>query len=64
MAQNVDSLMDQNDQQEKNQIKDHQMSQNNVHLQDKNQLYQEKVIYYLCILQLCNLQIIFSKYFL
>ncbi|XP_059580677.1 centlein isoform X6 [Alligator mississippiensis] len=42
MAQNVDSLMDQNDQQEKNQIKDHQMSQNNVHLQDKNQLYQEK----------------------
>ncbi|XP_059580679.1 centlein isoform X7 [Alligator mississippiensis] len=44
MAQNVDSLMDQNDQQEKNQIKDHQMSQNNVHLQDKNQLYQEKTL--------------------
>ncbi|XP_019373089.1 PREDICTED: centlein isoform X4 [Gavialis gangeticus] len=42
MAQNVDSLVDQNDQQEKNQIKDHQMSQNNVHLQDKSQLYQEK----------------------
>ncbi|XP_019410626.1 PREDICTED: centlein isoform X3 [Crocodylus porosus] len=42
MAQNVDSLVDQNDQQEKNKIKDHQMSQNNVHLQDKSQLYQEK----------------------
>ncbi|XP_019373090.1 PREDICTED: centlein isoform X5 [Gavialis gangeticus] len=44
MAQNVDSLVDQNDQQEKNQIKDHQMSQNNVHLQDKSQLYQEKTL--------------------
>ncbi|XP_019410627.1 PREDICTED: centlein isoform X4 [Crocodylus porosus] len=44
MAQNVDSLVDQNDQQEKNKIKDHQMSQNNVHLQDKSQLYQEKTL--------------------
>ncbi|KAM9137729.1 centlein isoform 2-T2 [Pangshura tecta] len=41
-VQNVDSLTDTNDQQEKYQIQDNQMLHNIVHLEDKNRLYHKK----------------------
>ncbi|TFK15626.1 Centlein [Platysternon megacephalum] len=42
-VQNVDSLTDTNDQQEKYQIQDNQMVHNIAHLEDKSRLYHKKV---------------------